>query len=579
MSDASGANVHMAIADSGNPTLFTDLATVYTYLKANTPTLVEWTFSTAGAFNASRVYIWVDNAMINRFTIDSVGVTSDTEYGMSAVMSGNYSPGSKGWKIDSSGNTEFNNGTFRGVLKSTTIIGSNVVGGTISAGPINGTHAEVTATGFYSYVEDPIDGVPNQAVRIGTDGDTIGIIDPISGGTLASISQDGIISSQSASILNEIEVQGEDLVGPTFLDMSAGMRSPYRDSILSALPAGLVQWGARYTSSNLTDNPDGVGIFEIMVPMYYGRMYKIQTNALRVHSSIANVGAEIRVYRTTGTLEDPNSIPAAPTVTSSMLCRVPITNIDQTAGEPMALNHLYFPSSVPEGKQGQFLWNMRLLLAVSRVTGSVANVYVEGTTLDPIEFWVEDIGPAFSNGGQESDGGGGVTGTPLPPPSTTPPKTYTQTIASAGAYTFKGDGSRRTDTTDVVQGYNSYNGDGKGYWVFPTLTGYLSGATVNKIEVYAYANHWYYNSGGTALIKVHNSQNSTFPSTWTTAISSTGWPKPGGRWVTLPSSLYAGFKSGTYKGFGVGPANSSNLLYYGRFNGGTSARIRLTYTK
>jgi hypothetical protein len=65
----------------------------------------------------------------------------------------------------------------------------------------------------------------------------------------------------------------------------------------------------------------------------------------------------------------------------------------------------------------------------------------------------------------------------------------------------------------------------------------------------------------------------------TTAKTVSGWPKPGGLWVTLPSSLYAGFKSGTYRGFGFGPSGGTNLLYYGRFNGGTGAKIRVTYTK
>ena len=451
----------------------------------------------------------------------------------------------------------------------------------IIAGPETGTHAEVTATGFYAYVEDPVDGIPNEAVRIGTDGDTIGIIDPATGATLASISQDGVVSAQSGSFLNDIEVQGEDLVG-NFLDISPGLQSPFRGGVLTSLPGGLVQWGAQYTASSPTDNTTGVGIFEILVPMYRGRMYKFMTNALRVRSTVANAGVEIRGYRTTGTANDPEAIPAAPTVNDQMLFRVPVTNVDQTAGEGILLQKIQAINAVlddPAQLPGTFAYNQRVLLAIARVTGS-GNVWVDGSTLDPIEFWVEDIGPYSDNAGQASDGGGGLTGTPKPPPSTATPKTYSKTFYSTSSATYQGGGSKRSDTSDVVQGYNSYNGDGKGLWIFPSMTSYLSGATVNKVEVYAYANHWYYNSGGTALIKVHGYSAAPASSpAMTTAISSANWPKPGGRWVTLPSSLYAGFKSGTYKGFGVGPAGSTNLLYYGRFNGGTGARIRVTYTK
>jgi hypothetical protein len=159
-------------------------------------------------------------------------------------------------------------------------------------------------------------------------------------------------------------------------------------------------------------------------------------------------------------------------------------------------------------------------------------------------------------------------------------KTYVKTYTSTSSATYKGSGAKRSDTPDVVQGYNSYNGNGKGLWIFPSMTADLSGATVNKVEVYAYANHWYNNAGGTAYIKVHGytSAPASSPS-MTTAATSAGWPKPGGRWVTLPSSLYAGFKSGSYRGFGMGPGSSNSLSYYGRFNGGGGAKIRVTYTK
>ncbi|GAA3304826.1 hypothetical protein GCM10020295_56970 [Streptomyces cinereospinus] len=50
---------------------------------------------------------------------------------------------------------------------------------------------------------------------------------------------------------------------------------------------------------------------------------------------------------------------------------------------------------------------------------------------------------------------------------------------------------------------------------FPASLGTdLSGATIQKAEVYLYFDHWYYNGGGKAVIKAHKftSRPSTFSS-------------------------------------------------------------------
>lgn len=211
---------------------------------------------------------------------------------------------------------------------------------------------------------------------------------------------------------------------------------------------------------------------------------------------------------------------------------------------------------------------VRLLLCfVSEGSGNCRPIAASGY---PIEIIVTDVGPHVVDSGIDYS---------LPSPPTTR-KTYTTTWKSTGYRTWTGSGSVSYGAgTDIKQGYESVEGDCKGIWIFPSVTSALSGATVIKVEAYLYANMWYYNSGGTGLIKVHGSASlpSVVP-TLTTALSSANWPKPGGRWVTLPSSLYAGFKSGTYKGVGVGPAGTTNKLYYGRFNG-AGAQLRITYTK
>jgi hypothetical protein len=211
---------------------------------------------------------------------------------------------------------------------------------------------------------------------------------------------------------------------------------------------------------------------------------------------------------------------------------------------------------------------MRLLLC-GVAEGGTMNILA--STGYPIEILVTDVGLPVEDSGIDYS---------LATPPTTR-KSYVTTWKSNGWAMYRSSGARKTNTDDIKQGWSSYDGDARGLWTFPSVTSALSGATVSKIEVYLYANHWYWNSGGTARVKVHG--YSTIPGTlggtspMTHAIDSTKWPKPGGRWVTLPSSLYAGFKSGTYRGVGVGPAGTTNLLYYGRFNPG--AQLRITYIK
>jgi len=89
--------------------------------------------------------------------------------------------------------------------------------------------------------------------------------------------------------------------------------------------------------------------------------------------------------------------------------------------------------------------------------------------------------------------------------------------------------------------------------------------------------HWYYNSGGTARITLHGQSGlpATFPTTYgSPAVSSSGWPKPGDRWVTIPTSYYGGFVNGTYKGVALEGDGTYNTY-------GIAQRpvIEISYTK
>jgi hypothetical protein len=95
-------------------------------------------------------------------------------------------------------------------------------------------------------------------------------------------------------------------------------------------------------------------------------------------------------------------------------------------------------------------------------------------------------------------------------------------------------------------------------------------STIKECYITLYANHWYWNDGGTARIGTHNYTGR--PSSWSGSrvneqrVSSTDWPKPGKRKVSLGTTIGNEFKSGASKGIALGPTNGTKTQY-GKFNG------------
>jgi hypothetical protein len=459
---------------------------------------------------------------------------------------------------------------------------STVVPGQVSTGPLApgtrwiagnelGSHVEITDTGFYAYSEDPTDGTPDLSVRVGTtDNDLFAITDQY-GNTMASISDNGVASFQKVYALEDPEISGSRLIGNFINYQSPTEQQDANPGLMDLLPRGVSGYGVygNYTTLNGT-----MGLFEISFQAEPGRTYRItySGNTFNIGAGAGiNSGVMIRLVNPTWSAD---GIYEAPTPT---FANGNVIGYSYAIGYSAARN-ITIPGRIwtlrcnPMGISAGGELNAGIVKLLFVIVAQV-NMVLNGAEV--MELVIEDIGPDIPST-RLLNNSTSTTGQTSQPTS----KTYTTTWNSTNYATYRADGSKRTDTTDVIQGYSSFNGDGEGLWIFPsTIAGVLSGATVKKVEVYAYANHWYYNSGGTALIKVHGytSEPATSPS-MTTATSSANWPKPGGRWVTLPSSFWAGFKSGAYRGFGVGPAGSSNLLYYGRFNG-SGAKLRITYTK
>lgn len=169
-----------------------------------------------------------------------------------------------------------------------------------------------------------------------------------------------------------------------------------------------------------------------------------------------------------------------------------------------------------------------------------------------------------------------------PPPKPVPdPVQYTKTWNASWWGTY--DSSRTNTYFDsrgrVAQGNPPGSaGIQRGLVGFPSVTGTLSGATVKKVEVYVYAAHWYYSSGGTLVLGTHGVTSK--PSSYHSGdidVKRQKMSKPEGRWITLPSGTHAGFKSGSRRGIQT-YINSSSLSYYGYLTGSKS-KLRITYVK
>lgn len=178
---------------------------------------------------------------------------------------------------------------------------------------------------------------------------------------------------------------------------------------------------------------------------------------------------------------------------------------------------------------------------------------------------------------------GGSTSTPTSPT----PKTYTRVYNSTWSRTYDEDNSTTWDDSPLCyQGYYSADrGRTKSLigFNYAQIRSDLSGSTVKSVKLTMRNEHWYWNSGGIALIGTHN--YTTKPSVynsglvWNNRILSRAWPKDGQATVELGVTIGNEFKAGTTKGIALGPTSSTDLTYYGYFRGATlSYRPYLTIT-
>lgn len=332
--------------------------------------------------------------------------------------------------------------------------------------------------------------------------------------TLASLSDDGMLSSQSVAVAGDAYINGRS----------------YVDTI-AALPKGLLALGQTTTASGTTSTE--IGWMELAFQSTAGRLTRLTSTSVQTSGS-----AVLRArYTTDGT---------APSTTSPILT---------TAGQVGA--GLDFTKDFGTA-------TVRVLMSVVAVSGSVQGQVGSG---EGMQLVAADVGATVAPTGVLTAGGGGA-----------PAKrhfdtqwlnTWTQTYCVTGP---RADGQVVQGFTDdglldnqTMIGFDNVS-----------IAAALVGATITAVSLYLYSTNWFYNSGGTACIGTHNvtglSPAPALFSSVAAGVVEQPLAKPEGRWVKLPIAVGEQLRDGTIKGITLDSVyKGHDLTFYGRFAGAGEA--------
>lgn len=426
-----------------------------------------------------------------------------------------------------------------------------------------------TITGATIRVYGPEGGEPVTEIR-GDGGTVYAVTDPATGDTLAAIDREGGVSGQQLNIAGDPVFLGSPLLGDT-----VNFQHPSEfetNGLLDVLPRGLISRTYRNISDRTSLTDEKMEIFELNYIHEPGRAYKLTVAPFSAYVAGGNSYGYMNVYiNTDGT---------APQLTDTPAFQQTIRN--RNADNELATfgGEFYNIGYQPTSRV------VRIMVTIASEGGTMT--FHPSRLVSSVRAWVEDMGLSVPDSGTFRNGrmALGSSTPPAPPPQTEVKENYTQVWKANGYRTFEGssrytyaDGKNR-----IYQGDGPYAGMLRSMVTFgngskgQTIVQALSGAKINSVKVKMRFDHWWYDAGGTAQIMLHGESGltSTLPS-MTLAATSSKWPKPGTRTVAIPSSRWEGFKTGDWKGVGLG-AGSSGLAYYG-YARGSSVELEIKYTK
>lgn len=174
-----------------------------------------------------------------------------------------------------------------------------------------------------------------------------------------------------------------------------------------------------------------------------------------------------------------------------------------------------------------------------------------------------------------------VTTPPAPPPA---PETTTEWSTTG---TYKGDSWRPqfggqwftagNNENAVVQGYHSGFGAYKGLWFFGSgPANAVTGKTIKSMRLFVKRKKQGGSGGSvTCYFRPHTyTSRPTGEPSYQPPSTQASFKWDEGKWITIPSSFYAGFQSGSFKGIGI-YVNSTSTTNYAKFF--VDAKLEITY--
>jgi hypothetical protein len=169
-------------------------------------------------------------------------------------------------------------------------------------------------------------------------------------------------------------------------------------------------------------------------------------------------------------------------------------------------------------------------------------------------------------------------------------QTYEKTWGATWSHSYRGNRNyeKRPDSrgaSGLMQGNSGEDpwGTQRSLVGFGDIRSTIAGAKIESIKLYLKAKHFWYYSGGTAVIGYHN--HSSEPNNFSHSKYGQKNQKFSSRtealWINMPIELGNGIRDGRYKGISL-YANSTSKNYYGEWYGEGSSyepKLKIKYTK
>jgi hypothetical protein len=429
----------------------------------------------------------------------------------------------------------------------------------VVAGDPTGTFAEMSPMGFRVFADGVDNGPSTEVVRLGVAStNDYFAVTKANGSVAATISSEGVGSFDKVSIpaYDPTTETNNAITGLPEYGTGKGGLWYGGDEFQTHLNQGRLIARAYRNTASAFNAANGVHQPYVRLDRVFlkkGNLYRVSTGPVRMDHD-AGTNGYMSIWMNTSTT---NQAVAATIGTPSVAIAETVSDSGPVRTSDASLG-LVAPT--------EDCWASFLFSFSSQGPGQVG---IRSSSAAPFRMLVENLGRDVGTSGINLDG------TNPPPPSV---NTYQKQFGSAAIRSYDGANNfYNFDTGHMYQGLSPAGyGNMKSISIQSNMTSDLSGATINWMRVYFLFDHWYYNSGGTARVGVHGhtSLPGSFTGTGSASFSASGIPKPGDRWIDIPSNLWDGFKTGTYRGvFLEGDGQ------YGTYGYARPPVIEVNYTK